>query len=285
MISIENAAFRSLRTGMDIVSFDAIRSLNLPNIHYIKPDAMYGTLARIRAADGVIFPQYWQINPLVYGLKQRIFPSVASYMIGHDKIEMSRCFEIVAPDHVPQTLILANSESNADYIWQTLTTPFVAKIPRSSMGNGVFLIESHGDWRTYVARSEILYAQEYLPIDRDLRILWVGEEIIGGYWRTQSPMGFYNNVAKGGVIEQGLVPLEARMLVEHIALSLGIDHGGFDIAMVGSKPYVFEFNRLFGNRGFEGGQKRIDDHILAYLRRIWSDQPPLQPRQPLAPPA
>lgn len=262
---------------MQLISFDPYRTLHFPQAHYLKPELMNHHLDLLIAADGILFPQYWQINALLYGLKKRVFPSPASYYIGHDKVEMTRCFQTIAPQHVPWTLIEANTPANAERVWDTLPVPFVAKIPKSSMGDGVFLIENQADWVRYLALSPVIYAQEYLPIDRDLRIVWVGDQIVGGYWRMQAERGFYNNVAKGGQIEAGILPPEACALVEKLALALGIDHGGFDIAMVGHYPYVFEFNRLFGNQGLSGLQGKIDDAIHDYLGRIWSDDEPGSP--------
>ena len=148
------------------------------------------------------------------------------------------------------------------------------------MGNGVFLIESQRDWQSYLALSPVIYAQEYLPIDRDLRIVWAGDRIVGGYWRIQSEQGFYNNIAKGGQVEDGILPSEAMALVERLATGLGIDHGGFDIAMVGHYPYVFEFNRIFGNQGLAGKQQAVDGAILDYLRRKTPIDDPGTPPQP-----
>lgn len=265
---------------MRLISFNPYRTLNFAQVNYLKPELMNQHIDQLIAADGVLYPEYWQVNPLLYGLKKRIFPSPASYYIGHDKIEMTRCFELLAPAHVPYTLIQANTPSNAEQVWDAMPLPFVAKIPKSSMGNGVFLIENQADWQRYLAQSPVIYAQEYLPIDRDLRIVWVGERIIGGYWRLQAEQGFYNNVAKGGQIETGILPPEACALVEKLALGLGIDHGGFDIAMVGHHPYVFEFNRLFGNQGLAGLQSKVDDAIQSYLLKHWGDHDPHNPISP-----
>ncbi|MCA6128445.1 ATP-grasp domain-containing protein [Thalassolituus oleivorans] len=268
---------------MRFLSFDALRTLHLNGVSYIKPERMLAEAETIKAADGVLFPQFWQINPLIYGLKTRIFPSPASYYIGHDKVEMTRCFQLLAPEHVPYTLIEPNTPEAAASVWAKMPLPFVAKIPKSSMGDGVFLIETQKDWQAYLAISPVIYAQEYLPIDRDLRIVWVGDKIVGGYWRMQAEQGFYNNIAKGGSVESGILPPEACALVERLALGLGIDHGGFDIAMIGHYPYVFEFNRIFGNQGLAGKQQTIDEAIMEYLGRIWSDDEPDNPLSPMTP--
>ncbi len=262
---------------MKLVSFDATRTLHIAGAGYIKPDHFFDHTDTITAADVVLFPEYWQINTLLYGLKARVFPSPASYHLGHDKIEMTRAFRLVAPHNLPFTLIEPNTPESAARVWAAMPLPFVAKIPRSSMGDGVFLIDTQKDWQAYLNQTSVIYAQEYLPIDRDLRIVWIGDRIVGGYWRIQSDRSFHNNVAKGGQIESGILPAEACALVERLATTLGIDHGGFDIAMVGHHPYVFEFNRLFGNQGLEGKGKLISQAIVDYLRRTACGNDPENP--------
>lgn len=265
---------------MKLITFDALRTLGFADVRYIKPELMQQSIDQLIDAEGILFPEYWQVNSLHYALKKRIFPSPASYHIGHNKIEMTRCFQALAPRHVPWTLIAANSPCEAERIWQTMPLPFVAKIPKSSMGEGVFLIDTLQQWQHYLSLAPVLYVQEYLPIDRDLRIIWVGNKIIAGYWRMQSQQGFYNNVARGGQVEEGIIPKEACDLVETLATGLGIDHGGFDIAMIGHYPYVFEFNRLFGNQGINGLQKKVDEAIQVYIHEQWQDDEPDEPITP-----
>ncbi len=250
---------------INLVSFDPLRTMNLPGVSVIKPEHFFKKIDRLRAADWILFPEYWQVNALVFGLKRRIFPSLASYLLGHDKVEMTRGFLSVAPAHVPETLILSVSPDNADAVWDQMTTPFVAKIPKSSMGSGVFLIHTREDWNRYLEQTPVIYAQEYLPIDRDLRIVTVGYRIMGGFWRLQSDRGFYNNLSQGGQIDFSPIPDAAIELVTRLARELGIDHGGFDIAMVGGYPYVLEFNRLFGSNSLKLNRLQIGRAIMEML--------------------
>ena len=71
---------------MQCVSFDAFRTLRLPDTLYIKPEQMFRHKSELAAADWVLFPEYWQLGGLLFGLKSRIFPSLASYLLGHDKV-------------------------------------------------------------------------------------------------------------------------------------------------------------------------------------------------------
>jgi len=254
---------------MRIVSFDAFRSLGIPGTRYIKPDSYLQQLEIIKQADWILFPEFWQINLLHYGYGLNIFPSLSSYHIGHNKIEQTRVFQSICPRNTPETIILENSVGNADFIWEHFSSSFVAKIPKSSEGRGVFLIESRSDWRAYCVQSDILYAQEFLPIDRDMRIVVIGNKIIGGYWRLQSDNGFHNNIAQGGRLDFAVLHADAADVVLELARKLKINHGGFDVAMVGDRPYILEFNRLFGNHGLVEQGIKTTDHIFEHLKEAF----------------
>jgi ribosomal protein S6--L-glutamate ligase len=264
---------------MHLVSFDIFRTLGFPDTTVLKPEQFLRHKDLLRDADWVLFPEYWQLNALVHGLKCRVFPSEASYRIGHDKVEMTRAFQTVAPEHTPWTLIEANGPQERDLIWDTMALPFVAKLPKASMGEGVWLIEDRDDWRRYCERTHVLYAQEYLPIDRDVRVVVVGDRVLTAYWRTQAEQGFYNNVARGGKIDTSPVPEVVTGLALRLARELGVDHAGFDIALVDGYPYVLEFNRLFGNQGLGQGSD-LKEAILDYLNRQSCPQDPDGPTEP-----
>lgn len=205
------------------------------------------------------------MNALVYALKVRIFPSMASYHIGHDKIEITRALETRWPEHLPKTLILPSVPEQRERVLEELGLPLVAKDVRSSEGRGVWLIRSEQEWYSYCVARDVLYAQEYLPIDRDLRIVVIGREAVASYWRLQPTGGFLNNVAAGAELAFDPAPAAAVELVTRIARKLGVDHAGFDVAMVGNHPYVLEFNRLFGNQGLIEQGVRPEALIHRYL--------------------
>ncbi|HTN32550.1 MAG TPA: hypothetical protein VL091_00930 [Marinobacter sp.] len=264
---------------MRLVSFDIFRTLGFPDSTVLKPEHFLRHKDELKEADWVLFPEYWQLNALVHGLKCRVFPSISSYRIGHDKIEMTRAFQTVAPEHTPWTIISANGLQERDDIWNSMVHPFVAKLPKASGGEGVWLIESREDWRRYCGRTDVLYAQEYLPLDRDARIVIVGDKVVTAYWRTQAEQGFYNNLAQGGGIDYSPVPAVMTNLALRLARELEVDHAGFDIALVEGHPYILEFNRLFGNRGLGQGSG-LKDAILEYLRQQSEPWDPNGPTRP-----
>ncbi|MDH5302452.1 MAG: hypothetical protein OEW58_13965 [Gammaproteobacteria bacterium] len=267
---------------MRLVSFDSFRTLGFEGLEYVKPELMHRHLDLLREADWVLYPEYWQVNSLVYGLGARVFPSLASYHLGHNKIEMTRYFQLVAPANIPDTLILPNTPAGQQEVLDYFPFPFVAKKAKSSRGEGVYLIQSRRQFEEYCAEVDVLYAQEFLPIDRDLRLVVIGEKVVGGYWRVRSDGGFHNNVAQGGEIVMGLLPEAAVTLVERLARQAGINHAGFDIAMVGNYPFVFEFNRLFGNQGVSELGLDLPKLIMEYLSRQTPRHPPVATDQQLA---
>lgn len=248
-----------------LITFNPYRSLDMDNVLYLKPKAFFKHLPTIAEADWLLFPEYWQINALLYGLKKHIFPSPASYYLGHDKVEMTRAFWTVCPQQVPETLIRGAGATALEEILDTLPLPFVGKEIRNSMGRGVHLIESRGDLLRYAERNEVLYVQELLPIRRDLRVVWVGDEIVTAYWRQAPEGGFQNNVAQGGEIRFDAVPPAALELVEKTARQLGIDHAGFDLAEVDGYFYFLEFNTFFGNQALTEQNIKLGPRILHYL--------------------
>ena len=258
---------------MRLVSFDPLRGLGLAQ-HFVKPEHWLRELPLLRTADVLLYPESWQVNGLCHVLRKAIFPNLASYRLGWDKIEMTRAFQLAVPEAIPETLILPASERGAEQALDTLGLPLVVKEPRNSMGRGVALIDSRADLLRWVGQAEVLYAQQYLPNSGDLRVVWVGRQVAAAYWRRNA-QGFHNNVARGGEIDWNDVPAAAVDLVQRAAPLLGVDHAGFDVMMAGGQALLLEFNVLFGNDALNQAGIDLKPMILAYLASAY---PP--PRQP-----
>jgi ribosomal protein S6--L-glutamate ligase len=256
---------------MKLVTFNPFRTIGIPNLRYIKPDNMFKDINIIKEADFLLFPEKWQINSLVYGLKKNIFPSIESIHLGFDKVEMTRALWSVCPTHVPYTEILGSSKENLERVLMTFPFPFVAKEIRNSMGNGVFLIENSEQFYEYANRNTVLYVQEFLEIDRDLRICVIGDEVIASYWRIGENQ-FHNNVSKGGKVSYLDIPAPAIELVKTVAKQLNINHAGFDLVFANNQFYFLEFNILFGNQALTQMGISPEQKIYEYLLK--QIQPP-----------
>jgi len=248
---------------MRLVSLDPFRGLGLAR-HFVKPEKWLEQRALLESADVLLFPPSWQVNALHHVLRKPIFPNLASYNLGWDKIGMTRAFQLAAPEAVPETLILPANPLAAELALDTLGLPLVVKQPRSSMGRGVALIENEPELLRWIRDVDVLYAQQYLPNSGDIRVVWVGRKVAASYWRRNAD-GFHNNLARGGTADFNAVPPQAIELVERTATVLGIDHAGFDVMMAGGRPFLLEFNVLFGNEALNQAGLDLAPLILDYL--------------------
>ena len=118
------------------------------------------------------------------------------------------------------------------------------------MGRGVYLIRSMDDLDRYCQNQGPAYIQEYLPIDRDMRIVIVGQKVIHAYWRIAPPGDYRNNLSVGGRIDLAPVPREALRLARHTASVCQWDDVGLDICEHKGTLYVLEGNMKYGREGF-----------------------------------
>jgi len=253
--------------------------MGIPKVTYIKPENMFKEIEKIKEADYILFPEYWQVNTLVYGLKKKIFPNINTYQLGHNKIETTRVLQAIFPENVPYTQILSKDSGNIEIIEEEFGYPLVAKEIKNSMGRGVFLIENRKELKSYIENNEFLYIQERLPIDRDLRIVYVGDKVIGAYWRIAGEGQFHNNIAKGASYDYDNIPKEAIDLVENIARELNINHAGFDVVVAHNKLYILEYNVMFGNEGLRNMGINVEEYISEYI----NNDPDFTPSNPTFP--
>ncbi|WP_252100547.1 ATP-grasp domain-containing protein [Exiguobacterium sp. SH31] len=250
---------------MKKVSFNMIRSAGMKT-DYAKPEYYYDQLDKVRAADLVLFPEYWMVNSIIYGLNKPIFPSPATYHLGHDKIEMTRAFTATFPHRIPKTSIYGKNPYTIERVLEEFEYPFVAKTAKSSMGQGVWLIKNEKEWLEYVDKHETFYVQQFIPNDRDLRIIVIGEEVVGSYWRVSE--AFLNNVAQGAHFSYDDIPGHVVEEVLSIAKTLHINHAAFDVIVSGDNFYILEFNVFFGSEGLMPLGVRLTDKIAAYLETM-----------------
>ena len=126
----------------------------------------------LRNADTIYYPSTLY-EDIFLALGKRVFPANFYRYMG-DKIKQTELFTLLGIPH-PRTRIYRDTP-RVSQILADFSFPFIAKIPRgSSKGRGVFLIRSREDLQDYLQDYAPAYIQEYLPIDRDLRVVLVGQ--------------------------------------------------------------------------------------------------------------
>lgn len=202
----------------------------------------------IQGAETVYYPSTFYAD-LFDAMGKRTFPSYHTYKCAQDKIRQSALFELLGIPH-PRTRVFYGPTQKAA-ITAHFRFPFVGKIPRgSALGRGVYLIRSRGELEDYCARCRIAYIQEYLPADRDMRVVVIGGRIVHAYWRIAAAGEFRSNLAAGGRASLEPVPEAARALALHTAQACGWDDVGIDICRFGEGYVVLEANMKYGLEGF-----------------------------------
>jgi len=202
----------------------------------------------IRNADKIYYPTTFYAD-LFDAMGKKTFPSYHTYKCVMDKIKQTAMFELLRIPH-PRTRVFYGKRREAK-IAGHFEFPFVAKIPRgSAMGRGVYLIRNRDELAAYCNLSGPAYVQEYLGIDRDIRVVVIGNRAVHAYWRIAPEGDFRSNVARGAVVSFEKVPAAAVDLAVHTAKACGWDDVGIDICVSGGKYYVIEANMKYGKHGF-----------------------------------
>jgi ribosomal protein S6--L-glutamate ligase len=203
---------------------------------------------QIRKADIIYYPTTFYAD-LFNAIGKNTFPSYHTYKCVQDKIKQTALFNLLRIPH-PRTRIFYGNRQK-----QTITNhfefPFIAKIARgSARGRGVFLIRDRESLQRYIDRNTVAYVQEYLPIDRDMRVVVIGRRIVHAYWRIAPDADFRSNVSLGASISLDPLPETALKLAEHTAQACGWNDVGIDVCQCKGDFYVLEGNMKYGREGF-----------------------------------
>lgn len=202
----------------------------------------------IRKAEKIFYPTAFY-SDLFDSMGKKTFPSYHTYKYVQDKIKQTAIFNLLKLPHPKTRVFYGSRQKNA--ILEHFSFPFVGKIPRgSAMGRGVFLIQSQDDLSAYTDRTNVAYVQEYLPIDRDIRVVVIGKKAVHAYWRICKSGEFRSNIGKGATISLEPVPQMAIDLALHTARLCKWDDVGIDICQYNGQHYLFEANMKYGKQGF-----------------------------------
>lgn len=203
---------------------------------------------RIRQAETIYYPSALYAH-LFQTMGKRTFPSWHSYTFAQDKIRQSALFTLLGIPH-PRTRVFYGKRQ-METLFDYFQFPFVGKIPRgSARGRGVWLIRNPRELVDYTRHTRIAYIQEFLPIDRDIRVVVIGGEVAHAYWRIAAQGEFCNNLAMGGTIGLDPVPERAICLARDVATACRWDDVGIDICIHQGDCYVLEGNMKYGLEGF-----------------------------------
>ncbi len=110
------------------------------------------------------------------------------------------------------------------------------------------------------------YIQEYIPVDRDIRVVIIGEKIRMAYFRVSVNNDFRTNVSQGGKILFDPVPDKALNLALDTAKKCGWNDVGIDIIKKNNEFLIIEANMKYGTQCFKAAnidyKKMLEELIL-----------------------
>jgi ribosomal protein S6--L-glutamate ligase len=202
----------------------------------------------IREAEKIYYPTAFYAD-LFDALGKPTFPGYHTYKCAQDKIKQSALLQLAGLPH-PRTRVFFGKRQQSR-IREYFSFPCIAKEPRgSAQGRGVFLIGSDEQLNAYIHKRHVVYIQQYLPIDRDIRAVVIGGRVVHAYWRIARTGEFRTNVAKGGRIGLDKVPDAALSLARRAARTCSWDDVGLDICCHEGCYTILEANMKYGREGF-----------------------------------
>jgi ribosomal protein S6--L-glutamate ligase len=180
---------------------------------------------------------------------KRIFPSLETYLYSDEKIKQTTLFYMLGIPH-PTTRIYYHLHHHD--ILKDFDFPFIGKLARrSARGRGVFLIHNKEELEGYLHLTKIAYIQEFLPHDRDLRVVLINYEPLLAYWRIRRQGDFRTNLSQGGEISFNDIPSEGVRIAQETARKCRFNDVGLDLIRSQGKWYVIEANMKYGRKGLK----------------------------------
>jgi ribosomal protein S6--L-glutamate ligase len=176
-----------------------------------------------------------------------IFPSLETYIYSDEKIKQTTLFNMLGIPH-PRTRIYFRLHHGD--ILKDFDFPFIAKLPRrSSQGRGIFMINNPVELASYLSLTNVAYIQEYIPHNRDLRIILINYTPILAYWRERTEKTFKTNLYQGGKINFKDIPKEGLSCAQEYARKCRLNDVGLDMIYFNGKWCLIEANMNYGRKG------------------------------------
>jgi len=151
--------------------------------------------------------------------------------------------------------------------------PLVVKHVSKHRGTHVRLIKSKEELKTFVRNakrkiSSYLF-QEYIDYNYDLRVIFIGNNVVGVMKRVSSG-DFRANISRGGVGSCFEIDNKIKEITMLVARSLKMQVGSIDILIdKNGNYYVIDAHNIFQFKGFERYTKiNVANEIIKYLKSL-----------------
>jgi len=214
----------------------------------------------------------WQVLNALECEGHRFINSLKTLYNSSDKF---KTIKILSKNKIntPKTALIRDYQDAKRFMErENLEYPVVVKNSFSKCGVSVRKVTSDEELRRYTENAiwEGTIIQEYIDFKvgdlyRDIRVLVVGGEVVGGYSRVSRD--FITNLYMGGSIRPVEIHEELEELALRCAQSIGGDIVGVDILPSREGYYVIETNAAPGIKGFQHLGIDVEYRIAEFLLR------------------
>lgn len=211
--------------------------------------------------------------------------SAEALYLSRDKFRCYQTLSKIKGIQLPRTILINNS-FQVDQLLKAFKFPLVIKLPDATRGSGTMLAPSLKTAEEiieslFMRSSEPIMIQEYLrsdsqnttPSSADIRVIYIGKEIIGSMMRTAPEGEWRTNYALGAKCEAYTLSSEDEELVHLIAERIGIEIAGIDLFPTKNGSFILEVNACPGWKAFELANpdiniaKNIVDYLMTKIHR------------------
>jgi len=133
--------------------------------------------------------------------------------------------------------------SSFESIKDQVEYPIIVKPAQGQKGQGIEKCEKEVELVSLLKREDQkLLVQEFLPIEGDLRVFVVGDEVLGAMMRFVPEDDFRSNASLGAKAEQVELTDEIKDIAIKATKAMDLEIAGVDLAEAHGKWFVFEAN-------------------------------------------
>lgn len=171
-----------------------------------------------------------------------------------------------------------------------LKYPIVSKASDGAMGDNVRLIKTPTQLYSHIEKifsdkglktkyngrnqQKYVYLQEYVPIEKDMRIITIGNKVELAFWRYSKV--WKKNISKGGKIDCNNIPDTAINLANEVSKKLNMHWCAYDMIFNNGQIQILEFSSVFGFsteqylKVFGHKNARILEKQICYIKHLFS---------------
>lgn len=224
--------------------------------------------------------QNFQNNLIAQGNK--IVPSEYDTLFWENKIYMHKKFSELEISH-PKTIVV--DENNIAPDIPNLHFPILFKPAHSSGSTGIVKLNSIDEYKKVVASTTLkeYLLQEWIDMHKDLRLIFIGDELVLHYWRINNGNEWKpTSTGHGSSVDFDTLPTDWMPFIFKEYKKLNLHSGAFDITWpnddLTKQPMILEVSpsympnpapsEIFKNKSYSAFKKQIFGKDAYYKKYI-----------------